>query len=182
MEVMPRLKVHDGPQQGVATGATRVHGDTPKRKKRKKEELPEQPLGADRASRARSGDSTMDGDKFAEMLTEEVFPAIRSKLADAKMVTVQWDNAGGHGIKSLMTKIEAELPAPFRRGEQVGPESVCVPSAHRAPRRMGATSASTSPWIVGCLASTPSTLRTRSSRHGNWDGYPSEKLDDLTST
>ena len=135
---MPRLKVHDGPQQGVATGATRVHGDTPKRKKRKKEELPEQPLGADRASRARSGDSTMDGDKFAEMLTEEVFPAIRSKLADAKMVTVQWDNAGGHGIKSLMTKIEAESCLPRFAAESRSARNPCVcpvrSCAHTEPR------------------------------------------------
>ena len=132
---MPRLKVHDGPQQGVATGATRVHGDTPKRKKRKKEELPEQPLGADRASRARSGDSTMDGDKFAEMLTEEVFPAIRSKLADAKMVTVQWDNAGGHGIKSLMTKIEADVSClPRFAAESRSARNPCVCPVRTEPR------------------------------------------------
>ena len=40
------------------------------------------------AGETRRVDSTMDGDKFAEMLTEEVFPAIRDKMGFAKQ--------GGH--------------------------------------------------------------------------------------
>ena len=46
-------------------------------------------------------DDTMDGDKFAAMLVDDVFPAIRAKLPDAQKVTVQWDNARGHGVSSI---------------------------------------------------------------------------------
>ena len=37
----------------------------------------------------------------------------------AKQVTVQWDSAGGHGIKSLLRKIEDELPAPANGGPAI---------------------------------------------------------------
>ena len=52
-KIMPRLKVHDPPQQGVSTGAPRVHGDSPEPRKRKRTPV-EAPLGADRESRAKA--------------------------------------------------------------------------------------------------------------------------------
>ena len=61
------------------------------------------------AGESRPKDCEMDGDKFAEMLHTKVFPAIRSKMAEHKKVTVQWDNAGGHGMSTLMAKIHSSL-------------------------------------------------------------------------
>lgn len=78
-------------------------------------------------------DDTMDGDKFAQTLIEEVFPIIRKKLKNAKEVKVQWDNAGGHGIKTLQGKIAAQLPAPHRGGKQVGPKITVVTQAAQSP-------------------------------------------------
>ena len=58
------------------------------------------------------GDSTrrvncrMDGQQFADILIEDVFPSIRDKISWAKVVKVQWDNAGGHGVASLLAKIK----------------------------------------------------------------------------
>jgi hypothetical protein len=43
----------------------------------------------------------MDGKKFATMLMTNVFPAIRKNISGAKLVTVQMDNAGGHGMATL---------------------------------------------------------------------------------
>ena len=53
----------------------------------------------------------MDGKKFATMLRTNVFPAIRKKMSGAKLVTVQMDNAGGHGMATLHKKISNALPA-----------------------------------------------------------------------
>ena len=64
------------------------------------------------AGESRDKDCTMDGDKFAEMLKELVFPAIRDKMFFAKTVTLQWDNAGGHGMSSIDAKIADDLPSP----------------------------------------------------------------------
>ena len=50
------------------------------------------------AGDSRSKDCEMDGKKFATMLRTNVFPAIRKKMSGAKLVTVQFDNAGGHGM------------------------------------------------------------------------------------
>jgi hypothetical protein len=78
-------------------------------------------------------DDTMGGDKFADILINDVFPTIRTKLAGAKTVSVQYDNAGGHGIKELLGRISAHLPAPMRRGKQVGPEIKIVPQCAQSP-------------------------------------------------
>lgn len=55
-------------------------------------------------------------------MRDDVFPAIRSKMPAAKEVTVQFDNAGGHGMGTIMGKIQSELAAPMRRGRQCGPK------------------------------------------------------------
>ena len=75
----------------------------------------------------------MDGDKFAEMLTEEVFPVIREQMHYADQVTVQWDSAGGHGIASLTAKIADALPAPA----EGGPEIVLASPAQTGPAEPG---------------------------------------------
>lgn len=123
-------------------------------------------------------DDTMDGDKFAEMLTEEVFPAIREKMAFAKTVTVQWDSAGGHGIASLTNKIKDELPAP----------SPNEPEIRLADPPQAAQSPDTNTLDLGFNNSLDSRLpKTRSfdldafeqQILDEWDEYPAEKLDDL---
>ena len=81
------------------------------------------------AGESRPKDSTMDGDKFAQMLKEDVFPAIREKMHFAKKVTVQWDNAGGHGMSTIDAKIAAELPSP---GQGV-PALQIVPQCAQSP-------------------------------------------------
>ena len=63
------------------------------------------------AGDSRSKDCEMDGKKFATMLRTNVFPAIRKKMSGAKLVTVQMDNAGGHGMATLHKKISNALPA-----------------------------------------------------------------------
>ena len=53
------------------------------------------------ADDSRPEDCEMDGKKFATMLMTNVFPAIRKNISGAKLVTVQMDNAGGHGMATL---------------------------------------------------------------------------------
>ena len=64
------------------------------------------------AGESRDKDCNMDGDKFAEMLKEKVFPAVREKMSHAKVVTLQWNNAGGHGMATIDEKIAGDLPSP----------------------------------------------------------------------
>ena len=52
----------------------------------------------------------MDGKKFATMLRTNVFPAIRKKMSGAKLVTVQMDNAGGHGMATLSRHARGAAP------------------------------------------------------------------------
>ena len=63
------------------------------------------------AGDSRPKDCEMDGKKVATMLKKNVFPAIRKKMSGAKLVTVQMDNAGGHGMATLHKKIANALPA-----------------------------------------------------------------------
>ena len=120
----------------------------------------------------------MDGDKFAEMLKNEVFPAIREKMHFAKEVTVQWDSAGGHGIASLTRKIAGELPAPDDGG----------PAIKLADPGQAAQSPCTNTLDLGFNKSMDSRLpKVRSfdldkfeeQIHEAWDEYPEDKLDDL---
>ena len=85
----------------------------------------------------RMKDCEMDGDKFAEMLTSKVFPAIRTKMASCKKVSVQWDNAGGHGMSTIMDKIADSLEAPMKRGKQVGPWIEVVGQCPQSPDHNG---------------------------------------------
>ena len=85
------------------------------------------------AGQSRPKDCEMDGDKFANMLLNNVFPAIRSKLSDAKDVKVQFDNAGGHGMSTIEGKIAREMAAPVRRGKQVGPKLTMVKQCAQSP-------------------------------------------------
>ena len=66
------------------------------------------------AGDTREKDCTMDGDKFADMLKDLVFPCIREKMHFAKVVTVQYNNAGGHGMSTIDAKIADQLPSPGR--------------------------------------------------------------------
>ena len=52
-------------------------------------------------------------------------------------MTVQWDNAGGHGVSNLMSKIADKLPAPMRRGKQVGPEIKVADQCAQSPDTNG---------------------------------------------
>lgn len=85
------------------------------------------------AGDSREVDCNMDGDKFAEILTEKVFPAIRDKMSYASEVKIQYDNAGGHGMKTIESKIDSELPAP--RGG--GPKLTLVPQEAQSPDTNG---------------------------------------------
>ena len=40
-------------------------------------------------------------------------------MPDAEKVTVQFDNAGGHGMSSIMGKIDDVLPAPAGGGPEL---------------------------------------------------------------
>ena len=65
------------------------------------------------------------------MLIYKVFPAIRTKMVDAKQVKVQFDNAGGHGMSFIDDKIKSALSDPMRRGRQVGPKEAQLGQAVR---------------------------------------------------
>ena len=68
-------------------------------------------------------DKNMDGPRFEKMLRQDVIPAIREKMAWAKVVQMQFDNAPGHHTKGTKAdektaighKIAAELQASRNR-------------------------------------------------------------------
>ena len=74
-------------------------------------------------------DTAMDSEKFAQMLIDDVFPAVRQKFHGVSVVRVQFDNAGGHGMASLMNRIKTELPS---TGPRV-PRIEIVSQAAQAP-------------------------------------------------
>lgn len=61
-------------------------------------------------------DASLTADKYVEMLTKQVFPAIRKAYAGEEMVTVQHDGAPGHGAKTTATLL-AEAGRKRKRGE-----------------------------------------------------------------
>ena len=61
-------------------------------------------------------DAPMDAAKYVEMMTTQVFPAIRKLYAGQKKVTVQHDGAPGHGAKTT-TKLLEEAGRKHKRGE-----------------------------------------------------------------
>jgi|TARA_B100000513_G_scaffold66694_1_gene26395 hypothetical protein len=81
------------------------------------------------AGDSRPKDCEMDGKKVATMLKKNVFPAIRKKMSGAKLVTVQMDYAGGHGMATQHKKIANALPA--RKGG--GPTIKLVDQAAQSP-------------------------------------------------
>ena len=128
--VMPRLKVHDGPQQGRGHWcAPRAWRHARTRKKRKKEEPPEQPLGADRARRSRAPGKRqrLSADQQALMLVE-YYGVQGAASAEAFR---RLSRTRPHS--TVEKRIEAHLPAPMRRGKQVGPEIKVVPQCAQSP-------------------------------------------------
>ena len=89
------------------------------------------------AGESRMKDCEMDGDQFAKMLKQDVFPAIRTQMQDAQKVTVQFDNAGGHGMQTIMGKIKDAFPAPRKRGRQEGPELEITEQEAQSPDNNG---------------------------------------------
>ena len=61
-------------------------------------------------------DCKLDGPKYVEMMTKQVFPEIRKKYAGEEKVTVQHDGAPGHTAKST-DKLLAEAGRKRKRGE-----------------------------------------------------------------
>ena len=134
-----------------------------------------------RAGDERMKDASMDGDMFVKMVTEKLFPAIRAKLPRAATVKVQYDNAPGHLTQGALPQdIAAALPAPTRRGVQIGPKIELVKQAANSP--------DTNALDLGVNKSLDSRLPKRRSFNldafeeqvmQEFDTYPSEKLDDI---
>jgi hypothetical protein len=118
----------------------------------------------------------MDGNKFAEMLVKDVFPAIRKKMKWAKVVKVQWDNAGGHGVASILSKIQDHLPAPVRGGPKIELVSQCAQSPETNTLDLGFNKAldSTLPKLRAFEVDEFETQIMRA-----WKAYPEEKIDGL---
>jgi len=70
-------------------------------------------------------DTTMDADKFFEMMIECVFPAIRDRMPWARSVVVQVDNASPHTGKHTIEKLN-NTPTPENSRTQI--TVVCQPS------------------------------------------------------
>jgi len=60
----------------------------------------------------------MDANKYVEMMTTQVFPAIRKLYAGEKLVTVQHDGAPGHGAKKT-GELLAEAGHKCKSGEPI---------------------------------------------------------------
>ena len=71
-----------------------------------------------RAGDKRRKDCNMDGEKFVQMMKEDVLPAIRRKLPKASSVALQYDNAGPHVSKASVKLINA-LVAKKSRGPKI---------------------------------------------------------------
>jgi hypothetical protein len=63
-------------------------------------------------------DASMDAKKYVEMMTEDVFPAIRKAYAGEDLVIVQHDGAPGHGAEGTEKALNA-AGAKRKRGEPV---------------------------------------------------------------
>ena len=121
-------------------------------------------------------DATMDGEKFAKMLIDDVFQAVREKFHGLPVVRVQYDNAGGHGMAALAGRINDELPS---KGPGV-PRIEIVPQAAQSP--------DTNCNDLGFYKSIDSRLpklrnfdldKFEEQILDAFEAYPSEKLDDL---
>ena len=81
-------------------------------------------LRGDKRTGLKKGDpvfeaESLDGEKWVQMVCDDIIPAIRAKLRNAKVVRLQFDNAPGHRTGNVDARIVAACKAPRRGGPRI---------------------------------------------------------------